>query len=67
MAPDKHYEEKFSGIHSETDFVMLSESGEVTMQREGREISDAQEAFKVLANELKQNLARIARLALLVS
>ncbi len=45
----------------------LVESGRVIMQREGKEIFDTQEALRVLADELEQNLARIARLALLVA
>ncbi len=45
----------------------LVESGQVIMRREGQEIFDTREALKVLAEELEQNLARIARLALLVA
>ena len=45
----------------------LVESGQVVMHREGKEIFDTREALKMLADELEQNLARIARLALLVA
>ena len=45
----------------------LVESGQVVMHREGKEIFDTREALKALADELEQNLARIARLALLVA
>lgn len=44
----------------------LVESGRVVIRKEGKEVFDAREALKVLADELDQNLARIARLALLV-
>jgi len=45
----------------------LMESGQVVMQREGKEILEAREAMKVLTDELEQNLVKIARLALLVA
>jgi methyltransferase-like protein/SAM-dependent methyltransferase len=45
----------------------LVESGRVIIHREGKEIFDKGEALKVLADELEQNLARIAKLALLVA
>jgi len=45
----------------------LVESGQVVMQREGKEILEAREAMKALTDELEQNLIKIARLALLTA
>lgn len=42
-------------------------SGEVVVRREGKAVSDAQQALRLLADELDQNLNRLARLALLVA
>lgn len=42
-------------------------SGQVVIKREGKAISDTEEALNFLAEELEQNLAAIARLALLVA
>jgi methyltransferase-like protein len=45
----------------------LIESGRVVIQREGGAVNDTGEALKVLADQMEQNLAHIARLALLVA
>lgn len=42
-------------------------SGQVSIEREGRAISDTDEALNFLADELEHNLAAIARLALLTA
>jgi methyltransferase-like protein len=42
-------------------------SGQVVMRREGKDVSDKQEALYLLADELEENLEMIARLALLVA
>src|SRR5215510_1711786 len=45
----------------------LVESGEIKIRREGHEDTEVHQAASILANELEQNLAKVARLALLVA
>ena len=45
----------------------LIESGQVVIEREGKEVLTAGEAMKILTDELEQNLVKLVRLALLVA